>query len=594
MNVPDRHRKSPKKGTTAVRWLAVLALTGLFSILVTPLGAEAANTHYNIALTVLTNTQRAVGRQTTIQAQLTAIDASPISGQTVHFTVSGGNPMSMDAPNTTDGSGTTTFTYTGDNPGEDTIQASVGTDTSNNVTVDWASLSLSPATQTVQPGQDATINVTLENGLPVNGQDIYYSVAGPAGAIPDTAATSTDGSGQTTVSYTRTAAADGTTDTVTVWADLNGNATYNPNQEPIATVEVTWNEYQINITSAPTAANVGTSASFTATVTDQTDNPVQGVEVRFDLPSGPNSPHTGVDTTDSSGEATFSYTGLHAGTDTVRAYIDLNGNTSYDSGEPADSVNVTWTDITFTLSPTTQNVGTGTQVELTGTVTDGSGSGVASERIRYSVSGANSAGGSVFTNSSGDGTFHYTAGYAGTDTVTAYVDLNQNNQKDTGEPSDSATVYVSAPSISLTPSTQTVTANTQASLTASLSNTNVDVSGVTIRYSVSGANSTSGTATTDANGNATINYTGTLEGTDTVTAYADLNGNSTQDSGEPSASATVNWTLTATLSLAPTTTTPGVGTTSYTAVSLTTSAGGVPGVPIRYSVSGANSTSQDR
>ncbi len=129
------------------------------------------------------------------------------------------------------------------------------------------------------------------------------------------------------------------------------------------------------------------------------------------------------------------------------------------------------------------------------------------------------------------------------------------------------------------------------SITASYDNVNGSSSGATVRYTVSGANSTSGTLTTDANGNATITYTGSNAGTDTVTAYVDVNNNSAQDSGEPSATATVGWTTSATLALTPTASSIGVGTTAYIATSLTGSGGGVPGIAIRYTVSGANSNS---
>jgi hypothetical protein len=53
---------------------------------------------------------------------------------------------------------------------------------------------------------------------------------------------------------------------------------------------------------------------------------------------------------------------------------------------------------------------------------------------------------------------------------------------------------------------------------------------------------TSGTATTDANGQAPFCYTGPqLRGADTITAYADTDTNNVQDAGEPGGSATKTW-----------------------------------------------------
>jgi CSLREA domain-containing protein len=59
------------------------------------------------------------------------------------------------------------------------------------------------------------------------------------------------------------------------------------------------------------------------------------------------------------------------------------------------------------------------------------------------------------------------------------------------------------------------------------------MAGVTVRFSVSGANSASGSDTTDANGVAEFCYTGTNAGLDTIEAYADTNGDSVRNEGEP-------------------------------------------------------------
>jgi hypothetical protein len=66
-------------------------------------------------------------------------------------------------------------------------------------------------------------------------------------------------------------------------------------------------------------------------------------------------------------------------------------------------------------------------------------------------------------------------------------------------------------------------------------------SGVTVVFSVAGANSATGSSTTDTNGQATFSYTGVNEGQDTITAFADNNHNGVQDGGEPSSTATETW-----------------------------------------------------
>jgi hypothetical protein len=70
------------------------------------------------------------------------------------------------------------------------------------------------------------------------------------------------------------------------------------------------------------------------------------------------------------------------------------------------------------------------------------------------------------------------------------------------------------------------------------------VPNVTVRFTVTGSVTTSGSATTDANGEATFCYTGPpLPGADAITAFADSDNDGTQDTGEPSGAAAKTWVL---------------------------------------------------
>lgn len=75
------------------------------------------------------------GTAQTMTATLTGQANVPISGAAVNFTVTGANPKTGTA--NTDANGVATFTYIGDNPGTDTVQATSGTAVSNNATVNW-------------------------------------------------------------------------------------------------------------------------------------------------------------------------------------------------------------------------------------------------------------------------------------------------------------------------------------------------------------------------------------------------------------------------------------------------------------------------
>ena len=95
---------------------------------------------------------------------------------------------------------------------------------------------------------------------------------------------------------------------------------------------------------APTDAlrGTGNDHTVTATVVDANASPVSGREVTFDVTTGPNSGATGTDTTNESGEASFTYTGLGGvGTDVIEA-------SALDSREEpivSDPATVRWIDV---------------------------------------------------------------------------------------------------------------------------------------------------------------------------------------------------------------------------------------------------------
>jgi hypothetical protein len=63
-----------------------------------------------------------------------------------------------------------------------------------------------------------------------------------------------------------------------------------------------------------------------------------------------------------------------------------------------------------------------------------------------------------------------------------------------------------------------------------------------VRYSIAGVNPGGGAVTTGTDGTAAISWTGVNPGTDTLTAFTDINGNGVRDSNEPIRTATVTWT----------------------------------------------------
>jgi hypothetical protein len=99
--------------------------------------------------------------------------------------------------------------------------------------------------------------------------------------------------------------------------------------------------------------------------------------------------------------------------------------------------------------------------------------------------------------------------------------------------------------LTLSPKTATNPVGTQHCVTATVRNAaGGPVANVTVRFSVTGSVTTSGSSSTNANGEATFCYTGpAFPGADAIHAYADTDNDSMQDAGEPFDDAAKIWVL---------------------------------------------------
>jgi hypothetical protein len=101
-----------------------------------------------------------------------------------------------------------------------------------------------------------------------------------------------------------------------------------------------------------------------------------------------------------------------------------------------------------------------------------------------------------------------------------------------------------AETLELTPPTDSNVEDTAHTVTAHVEDADgAPVEGVTVEFDVTGVNPTSGSDATDANGDATFTYTGANVGLDTITAFADTDGDGSQDAAEPGDTATKTWTV---------------------------------------------------
>jgi hypothetical protein len=97
-------------------------------------------------------------------------------------------------------------------------------------------------------------------------------------------------------------------------------------------------------------------------------------------------------------------------------------------------------------------------------------------------------------------------------------------------------------SLTLAPQTATNVVGAQHCVSATVATASgAPASGVSVRFSVSGANRASGVKTSGSNGQALFCYTGANTGNDAIAAFADLNKSAAQDPGEPSDTASKTW-----------------------------------------------------
>lgn len=99
--------------------------------------------------------------------------------------------------------------------------------------------------------------------------------------------------------------------------------------------------------------------------------------------------------------------------------------------------------------------------------------------------------------------------------------------------------------VTLTPATTTGVVGAQHCVLATVTDANgIGLADVIVRFGVSGSVTTAGSQLTDAAGEASFCYAGpTFPGADTITAYADTNGNNARETGEPIGTAAKTWVL---------------------------------------------------
>jgi hypothetical protein len=410
-----------------------------------------------------------------------------------------------------------------------------------------ATLVLSPSVATNPVGTNHTVTGTVADafGNPTPAINVRFSVTG---SVNTSDQCTTDASGRCSITYAGPTAPG--QDAISAFADTDTDAAPDPD-EPTGTAAKTWVAAApaTVMLSPPAATNpVGTNHTVTATVRDAFGNPTPSIVVRWSVSGSVNVSDQCA--TDPAGQCSIAYAGPPSpGLDAISAYADTNDGGSQDFGEPGGIAEKTWVPAapaTLVLAPATDTSPVGTSHTVTATLEDSFGNRTPGIPVRFSVTGSVSVTDQCESDANGQCGITYAGPTApGVDEISAYADTNDSAGQDAGEPSGAAekTWVPAAPAtLVLAPATDTNPVGTSHTVTATLEDALGNrTPGITVRFSVTGANSASGSDVSNASGEAMFTYTGTVPGADSIDAYADTDEDATPDPGEATGTATKIW-----------------------------------------------------
>jgi len=469
--------------------------------------------------TILANgTETAVFRW---QATKTTSGAVIPSHQIVIRKVSGPNVLLSGIANSTDASGIATVTVTSTtNSGDLVMEAELGGVTRQetlHLLADQFSVALSSdeATLLRDGSQTAELKAVVLDKLgdPVADQRVDFALVSGSGTL-DHSFSNTSSSGEATVNF----AAD--------VASTNVNAVLRAFVSTVAdTLTIPLYGVVISIATDPDSLVADRTSEVEVEVTVKeagTSTPLTGRTVYFAVGPGTFGTISALDVTDSRGVAVATLTGDTTASFTATVYGRLGDNpstalvdsTTLSVVAPVRNVTLTSADegiLRNNLSATT----------LTARVTDDSGFPIDATSVAWSLTGATPAGASLSvsssqTNSNGEATVILT-GDAGSADAVATI------QAAVGSATGSSNVTLQGVSISIEATPTTITANgiDASTIEATLQETvsGRGIAGETVTFSTS-LGVIGGTATTDANGQASVNLIGgKTAGTANVKAY---------------------------------------------------------------------------
>lgn len=293
---------------------------------------------------------------------------NPITGADVSVASSNGNTVSQNSV-TTDTQGQAVFEVTGTQEGSDVLTASAqGVTAAFETSVSGTQLTYSAPT----PGFEITVDDTfpvaiqlIENGSPVSGRDIRFTVTRGLFVGSDTA--TTDGSGAASVNIISSTA--GLT-TITATEVQGGSSTGVTATRQAEFVSKSPTKLELQTSPSVVGANLsatGTNSSqLIAVVRDDNDNPVKNVRVDFTAIADPSNGRIepGFGITDSFGTATASFIAgpTTTGFEAVQLQAKLSDNSAVNASA---SLTVSELELSVRMGTGNELVDTGSLVTYT-------------------------------------------------------------------------------------------------------------------------------------------------------------------------------------------------------------------------------------
>ncbi len=391
--------------------------------------------------------------------------------------------------------------------------------------VSSATSTLAVSSPTILSGTDATVTATLRDAagnLIPSGVLVTFNKTGGS-STGNFGAVTNNGDGTYTTTYTGILA--GSAQTLTVSVD--GQAL-----TPTTTIAVLPGTPHVGNSSFSLSAATVVSGNFvtaTATIKDVNHNPIEsGITVDFTKTGGTSTGNFNAVTNQGNGVYTIRYTGIVAGT-AQNIHIQI-GAVNFLGPQTITVLAASPDPGNSSLAVTANTVQSGNSVTFTATVRDLNNNPIASGyTISFSKAGGTSTGNfsGVTNNLDGTYTIDYTGVIAGS-AQTVYLLVDSIGLG----PTETITVLPGAPSSilsTLTVSSNTITAGTAATLTATIkdSSGNPISAGIVVGFDKFGGTSTGtySAVTNQGNGVYTATYTGHVAGTaQTVQANVDLAG----------------------------------------------------------------------